>query len=127
MREHPPDIASQSFINLLPKDLMDELAKKTIKSRRLHYNQPKESVLQPEELIISGSLNHHRLLDDLKRHHENSDWKAFYQVAEKVLRVKTNNPIVRTILSEESGPIHEEDEVSAEIARYFKEVYAKDS
>ena len=41
--------------------------------------------------------------------------------------MKTNNPIVRTILSEESGPIHEEDEVSAEIARYFKEVYAKDS
>ena len=70
--------------------MMDELAKKTIKSRRLHYNQPKESVLQPEELIISGSLNHHRLLDDLMRHHENSDWKAFYQVAEKVLRVKTN-------------------------------------
>ena len=100
MKEHPPDIASQSFINLIPKDLMDELAKKSNKTRRLHYNQPRESVLQPEELIISGSLNHHRLLDDLKKNHENSDWKAFYQVAEKVLIVKINKPIVRTILSE---------------------------
>jgi hypothetical protein len=45
-------------------------------------------------------------------------------VAEKVLRVKTSNPIVRTILTEENAPINEEEEVTKSIAEYFKEVYA---
>ena len=60
----------------------------------------------------------------MKEHHQNNDWKAFYKIAEKVLRVKTNNPIVRTILTEENAPVNEEDEVMRSIAEYFKGVYA---
>ena len=60
----------------------------------------------------------------MKAHHQNNDWKAFYKIAEKVLRVKTNNPIVRTILTEENAPVNEEDEVMRNIAEYFKGVYA---
>ena len=41
-----------------------------------------------------------------------------------MLRIKTNNPIVRTILTEENVPINGEDEVNNEIAKYFQEVYA---
>ena len=57
-------------------------------------------------------------------YHEKSDWKAFYRTAERVVRIKTNNPIVRTILTEENVPINGEDEVNNEIAKYFQEVYA---
>ena len=41
-----------------------------------------------------------------------------------MLRVKTSNPIVRTLISDEIGPIVEQDEVEKAIAKYFEEVYA---
>jgi hypothetical protein len=91
---------------------------------RLRYNKPREVTHQPEELIISGTLHQHQLLDKLKEYHRNNDWKAFYAAVEKVLRVKANNPIVRTILTEENVPINDEEEVTATIAKYFERVYA---
>ena len=38
--------------------------------------------------------------------------------------MKTSNPIVRTILTEENAPINEESEVTRSVAEYFKDVYA---
>ena len=122
-----PNITSQPIMKSLPPEMIATQAQPR-KKRMVHlrYNKPQEPQHSPEELVISGALNQHRLLDQLKEHHQNHDWKSFYQVAERVLRVKTSNPIVRTILADEAGPVVEQDEVERLIAHYFDEVYAID-
>jgi hypothetical protein len=125
LKDDPLDISEMPLLKQILQELINEVTPpKGRRNVRLRYNQPKEVEHQPEELVISGAINQHRLLDQLKEHHKNNDWKAFYKVAEKVLRVKSSNPIVRTILTEENAPINEEEEVTKSIAEYFKEVYA---
>ena len=46
----------------------------------------------------------------------------FYATAEKVLRVESGNPVVRSVVKEEQL-ISEKDQVEQAIADYFQEVY----
>ena len=48
--------------------------------------------------------------------------KEFYATAEKVLRVESGNPVVRSVIKEEQL-ISEKDQVEQAIADYFQEVY----
>ena len=48
--------------------------------------------------------------------------KEFYATAEKVLRVESGNPVVRSVIKDEHL-ISEKDQVEQAIADYFQEVY----
>ena len=48
--------------------------------------------------------------------------KEFYATAEKVLRVDSGNPVVKSVIKEEQL-ISEKDQVVQAIAEYFQEVY----
>ena len=48
--------------------------------------------------------------------------KEFYATAEKVLRVESGNPVVRSVIKDEQL-ISEKDQVDQAIADYFQEVY----
>jgi hypothetical protein len=120
----PPDITSQALIDLLPKEAIRPTNPTGKRRVRLRYNKPKEVEHQPEELVISGTLHQHRLLDQLKEYHQSCNWKAFYATVERVLRVKASTPIVRTVLADEGVPVNDEEEVTAKIAQYFERVYA---
>ena len=49
--------------------------------------------------------------------------KAFYTIAEKVLRVQCGNPVVRSVIVEDQL-ISDRVQVDEAIARYFQEVYS---
>ena len=72
----------------------EEAAPRKKKVVHIHYNKPQEPQHSPEELVISGQLHQRHLLDQLLESHKAHDYKRFYSLAEKVLRVKTSNPIV---------------------------------
>ena len=48
--------------------------------------------------------------------------KEFYATAEKVLRVESGNPVVKSVIKDEQL-ISEKDQVEQAIAEYFQEVY----
>ena len=47
--------------------------------------------------------------------------KEFYATAEKVLRVESGNPVVKSVIKDEQL-ISEKDQVEQEISEYFQEV-----
>ena len=49
--------------------------------------------------------------------------KEFYATAEKVLRVESGNPVVKSVIKDEQL-ISERDQVEQAIAEYFQEVYS---
>ena len=65
------------------------------------------------------------LLTDLMRE---GNMKEFYKVANKVLMIRTNNPVVRQIrkgIEGEEEIIEDRNLVEEAIASYFKEIYRR--
>ena len=65
------------------------------------------------------------LLTDLMRE---GNMKEFYNVANKVLMIRTNNPVVRQIRKGTEGEeeiIEDRNLVEEAIANYFKEIYKR--
>ena len=52
----------------------------------------------PEMLQIAGELHNHKVLDQLHRHFKAGNIKEFYATAEKVLRVESGNPVVKSVI-----------------------------
>jgi len=65
------------------------------------------------------------MLDDLKSHYDSKDMKLFYATAEKVLRIKHGNPVVKAVISESGEVTNDKAEVDKLIAEYFRNVYKK--
>jgi hypothetical protein len=65
------------------------------------------------------------MLDDLKSHFDKKDMKQFYATAEKVLRIKHANPVVKAVVSESGEVTNDKAEVDKLIAEYFRNVYKK--
>ena len=65
------------------------------------------------------------MLDDLKSHFDKKDMKQFYATAEKVLRIKHGNPVVKAVVSESGEVTNDKAEVDKLIAEYFRNVYNK--
>ena len=65
------------------------------------------------------------LLTDLMRE---GNMKEFYKVANKVLMIRTNNPVVRQLRKGTEGEeeiIEDRNLVEEAIANYFKEIYKR--
>ena len=73
-------------------------------------------------LQMAGELHNHKVLDQLQRHFRAGNIKEFYATAEKVLRVESGNPVVRSVIKDDQI-ISERDQVDQAIADYFQEVY----
>ena len=59
---------------------------------------------------------------------EAGDIKEFYRLANKVLRIHTSHPVVKTIKKVAEGAeetIEKRELVDAEIADYFKQIYKR--
>jgi hypothetical protein len=65
------------------------------------------------------------MLDDLKSHFDKKDMKQFYATAEKVLRIKHGNPVIKAVVSESGEVTNDKAEVDKLIAEYFRNVYKK--
>ena len=65
------------------------------------------------------------MLDDLKSYFDKKDMKQFYATAEKVLRIKHGNPVVKAVVSESGEVTNDKAEVDKLIAEYFRNVYKK--
>ena len=69
-------------------------------------------------LQIAGELHNHKVLDQLHRHFKVGNIKEFYATAEKVLRVESGNPVVKSVIVDDQL-ISEKDQVEQAIADYF--------
>ena len=69
-------------------------------------------------LQIAGELHNHKVLDQLQRHFKAGNIKKFYATSEKVLRVESGNPVVKSVIKEDQL-ISEKDQVEQAIAEYF--------
>ena len=69
-------------------------------------------------LQIAGELYKHKVLDQLLRHFKAGNIKEFYATAEKVLRVESGNPVVKSVIVDDQL-ISEKDQVEQAIADYF--------
>ena len=72
---------------------------------------------------LAGELHNHKVLDELRYFFRAGNLKAFYATAEKVLRVQSGNPVVRSVIVNDQL-ISDRDQVDEAIAKYFQEVYA---
>ena len=51
-------------------------------------------------------------MSDLKKYYDSHDMKQFYATAEKVLRIKHGNPVVKVLLGDEGEVTDDKEEVS---------------
>lgn len=52
-------------------------------------------------LQLANELHKHKILDDLRKYYTTGNMKAFYGTAEKVLRVQSGNPVVRSVIKDD--------------------------
>jgi len=76
-------------------------------------------------LRIKGHIDNKELEDQLKRYFDEGDLKNFYSTAERVLRIKHGNPVVKVLLGEGGEVTDEKEEVSRKVTEYFERVYKK--
>ena len=67
-------------------------------------------------------MHNHKTLDELRTFFRAGNLKAFYATAEKMLRVHSGNPVVRSVIVDEQL-ISDRDQVDQAIAEYFQGVY----
>ena len=70
-------------------------------------------------------MHNHKILDELRTFFRAGNIKAFYATAEKVLRVQSGNPVVRSVIVEEQL-ISDRDQVDQAIAEYILKVYGSE-
>ena len=69
-------------------------------------------------LQIAEELHNHKVLDQLHRHFKAGNIKEFIATGEKVLRVESGNPVVKSVIVGDQL-ISEKDQVEQAIADYF--------
>ena len=84
----------------------------------IRYSPTQKAHETPEMLQIAGELRNHKVLDQLHRHFKAGNIKEFYATAEKVLRVESGNPVMKSVIVGDQL-ISEKDQVEQVIADYF--------
>jgi len=91
----------------------------------VRYSPAQKQNETPELLQLAGELHNHKILNQLHKYFRESNMKAFYATAEKVMRVQCGNPVVRSVIKGDQL-ISERDQVDAAIAEYFQGVYGSE-
>ncbi len=107
-------------MSLVPTDFIERFRPTTKKKGRqtIRYSPAQKAQETPEMLQIAGELHNHKVLDQLQKHFKAGRMKEFYATAEKVLRVESGNPVVRSVIVGDQL-ISERDQVDQAIADYF--------
>jgi len=120
------NLMERPIIQQIPEDLATQFAPRGIPTRPVvRYQKSKQLPKQSEELQIKTKLDNQKMLEDLKRHYDAKDMKMFYATAEKVLRIKHGNPVVRAVINDNGEVTNDKAEVDKQIAEYFRNVYKK--
>ena len=125
--EETPEINRQPLLSLVPTEI-SELFRPPMKKKgrqTIRYSPAQKAQESPEMLQLAGELYNHKILDQLQRHFKAGKIMEFYATAEKVLRVESGNPVVRSVIVGDQL-ISERDQVDQAIADYFQEVYGGD-
>ena len=91
----------------------------------MRYHKSEKTPKQHEELRIKGQLDNKELETQLKKYFDEGDLKNFYATAERVLRIKHGNPVVKVVLGDNGEVTDDRDDVSKKITEYFESVYKK--
>ena len=99
------------------------------KGVRIRYRTKKQVQEEKEELAIAGEIDDAKNLHDLGTLLREGRMKEFYEVANRIMRIKRSNPVVTRVkrdtdsgdteIFEERGP------VESVIADYFSKVYRR--
>ena len=94
----------------------------------VRYRSRAELEEEKEELAIVGEYNNLTNLKNMTFLFRDGNMKEFYKVANRVLRIHTNNPVVRKIKKEVNGEediVEDKILVEEAIASYFKQIYQR--
>ena len=107
------------MIEYVPQEVANRYRPQPQKGRQtIRYSPTQKAQETPEMLQIAGELHNHKVLDQLHRHFKAGNIKEFYATAEKVLRVESGNPVVKSVIVGDQL-ISEKDQVEQAIADYF--------
>ena len=87
----------------------------------MRYSPAQKANETTELLQLAGQLHNLKMLDELRTFFRAGNLKAFYATAEKVLRMQSGNPVVRSVIMDEQL-ISDRDQVDQAIAEYFQGV-----
>ena len=94
-----PNIAKHPLIDLVPWQVAQHLMPQMKKGRQtVRYSPAQKGNETPELLQLAGELHNHKALDELHHFFRTGNMKAFYATAEKVLRVQSGKPVVRSVI-----------------------------
>ena len=106
------------------KEMEREWVKKNDRSEKLvTYHTRAQASYDPEELELCNELNRATDIRYLTELLHNGDMRAFYSVADRVLRVKPANPVVMKITTDNGDIVDDRDEVDRHIKDYFEAIY----
>ena len=86
------------------------------------YHTRAQASYDPEELELCNELNSATDIRYLTELLQNGDMRAFYSVADRVLRVKPANPVVMKITTDNGDIVNDRDEVDRQIKVYFEAI-----
>ena len=95
----------------------------------IKYHNRNQTEEDEEELTIAGAFDEAKNLKDVKSLLRDGKMKEFYQMANKVLMIKKNHPVVTKVKTDGSvGDVEvfeERTSVEKAIAGYFTEIYRR--
>ena len=97
------------------KEMEHERVKNDRSERQVTYHTRPQASYDPEELELCNELNRATDIQYLTELLHSGDMRAFYSVADRVLRVKPANPVVMKITTDKGDIINDRDEVDLHI------------
>jgi uncharacterized protein YcbK (DUF882 family) len=95
----------------------------------MRYHNRNTTEEEKEEFAIAGAFEESKNLKELGNLLRDGKMKEFYQIANKVLRIKRNHPVVTAVKREnengESEVFEERGLVEQAIAEYFSGIYKR--
>ena len=121
----PEEAVAQSLESQARK--LAELGSNKHQTMRYHNRNTTEE--EKEEFAIAGAFEESKNLKELGNLLRDGKMKEFYQIANKVLRIKRNHPVVTAVKREnengESEIFEERGLVEQAIAEYFSRIYKR--
>ena len=116
------DVTQRRYLDLVPAEIVQRYLPKRnpLASAFVKFNRPKQQPKESEELQLAFQDWNKVLLRKLKETFDKGDIKQFYATAEKVLRIKHGNPVVKVVIDDDGELVSNKEEVSKKVAAFFE-------
>ena len=124
-------VGHETMVKELEECMRRQSEKMSSRAIHIRYRTKNQVQEEKEELVIAGEIDAAKNLHDLEILLREGRMKEFYEVANKIMRIKRSNPVVTKVkrdtdngdteIFEEHGP------VEAVIAGYFTKIYKRPS